>query len=126
MEPQVTVSSFQRTAGPDGFAGVPLCTLHVPNSLLLDLYQSSDNVVERVNQHIKGQIVTLDPECARLTTSVRRTASKLANKMRRCSGSRGRDKIRGGTTEILVGTGETISVESVQVSPQAIVACEQG
>jgi hypothetical protein len=56
----------------------------------------------------------LDPTCTRIETAIRKAASRLHRRKRRCKGSRERDRLRDGETYVLVGEGETIQVRGLQ------------
>lgn len=102
------------TTATSTFAGSPLCTLVLPNALLLRLYEEGKGYTAGVNPCISGQLLTLDPTCTRLETALRKAASRLYSRKRRCKGSRERDRLKDGETHILVGEGETIKVKGLQ------------
>ncbi|CAI7996049.1 hypothetical protein GBAR_LOCUS1807, partial [Geodia barretti] len=52
--------------------------------------------------------------CTRIETAIRKAASRLHRRKRRCKGSRERDRLRDGETYVLVGEGETIQVRGLQ------------
>ena len=86
----------------------------IPNSLLLELHDNgSHRYITQVTQCIKGEVVSLDPNCKRLELALQRAASKLATRKKSCTGSRGRAQVKDGLTKILVGQGETVAVARV-------------
>ena len=96
------------------FLGSPLCTLVIPNSLLLRLYEEEKGLLEGVNSSITGGLLSLDPTCSRLQSVLRKAASRLHCKKRSCKGSRDRVRLREGATHVLVGEGETLTVRGLQ------------
>ena len=108
--------------GQGVFSGSPLCTLVVPNALLLHLHANKSGYVEGVNECIKGRMLTLSKTCARLETALQKIAGKLASKLKKCQGSRERSKVRSSHSNFLVGEGETISVQDV-VEPLQVSVC---
>ena len=109
--PELSLKTLSCTA----FAGSPLCTLRIPNTVLLCLYDGhSTGYVQGINARIRGKMVTLDTSCSRLEGALRRAATALATSLRQCKGSRGRAKIQEGFKYVLVGVGETIDVQVVQ------------
>ena len=96
------------------FLGRPLCTLVIPNTLLLRLYEEKRGLLEGVNSSITGGVLSLDPTCSRIQTALRKAASRLYSRKRNCKGSRDRTKLRDGKTHVLVGEGETITVRGLQ------------
>ena len=102
------------TTALNGFTGAPLCSLAIPNGLLLRLYEESSGYTTGVSSCISGQLLTLDPKCTRLESVFRKAASRLHSKKRACKGSRGRDRLREGETYVLVGQGEMIQVKGLQ------------
>ena len=117
MEEKVVVGGIEvgcSSTGHNAFSGSPLCTLLVPNSLLLCLHDNgADNFTAGINACIKEQVVTLDVSCARLEAALRRVAGRLATKKKSCKGSRDRKRVRDGVTRVLVGEGETVSVATM-------------
>ena len=96
------------------FLGSPLCTLVIPNSLLLRLYGEEKGLLEGVNSCITGGLLSFDPTCSRLQSALRKTVSRLHCKKRSCKGSRDRVRPREGATHVLVGEGETLTVRGLQ------------
>ena len=117
MDKQVTVASSEvalSSVGEGVFEGSPLCTLVTPNSLLLHLHANGNKYIGGINKAIKGKMVTLDESCTRLETTMKKVSGRLASQLRKCKGSRDRNRIRDGSTNFLVGVGETVVVEEVQ------------
>ena len=81
--PEVGCSS----TGHSAFTGSPLCTLVIPNTLLLQLHNNGSGYVEGVNACIAGKMVTLDTSCSRLELGLQRTAGKVFSKWKSCKGS---------------------------------------
>ena len=96
------------------FLGRPLCTLVIPNTLLLRLYEEKRGLLEGVNSSITGGVLSLDPTCSRIQTALQKATSRLYSRKRSCKGSRDRTKLRDGKTHVLVGEGETITVRGLQ------------
>ena len=96
------------------FLGSPLCTLVIPNSLLLRLYEEEKELLEGVNSCITGGLLSLDPTCSRLKNVLRKASSRLHCRKRNCKGSRDRARLREGVTHVLVGEGETLTVRGLQ------------
>ncbi|CAI8041709.1 hypothetical protein GBAR_LOCUS23150 [Geodia barretti] len=65
------------TTALSAFLGSPLCTLVLPNALLLRLYEEGKGYTAGVNTCISGQLLTLDSTCTRIETSIRKAASRL-------------------------------------------------
>ena len=101
-----------------GFLGSLLCTLVIPNTLLLRLYDEGKGYVEGVNNCIAGGLLTLDPTCNRVASALRKAAGRLNGRKRRCKGSRDRDRVRDGKTHVLVGEGEAVTVRELQTEIQ--------
>ena len=116
MAEQVGVVSAEPacTTATSTFAGSPLCTIMLLNALLLRLYKEGKGYMAGVNPCISGQLLTLDPTCIRLETALRKAASRLYSRKRRCKWSRERDRLKDGETHIPVGEGETIKVKGLQ------------
>ena len=131
MEHTVKVGSAElglSSTGKGVFSRNPVCTLIIPNSLLLHLHKDRPaGYTDGVNKCIKEGIVTLDTSCERLESALRRLAGKLVSKHASCKGSSYRKKVREGQTLLLVGEGETISVtrvtEDLQVSKNHYYKC---
>ena len=113
----VTVTGIEvgcSSTGHTAFAGSPLCTLVVPNCLLLCLHDNrADSFTAGVNACIKEQIITLDTSSTRLESALRRVAGRLATKKKSCKGSRDRKRVIDGVSKILVGEGETVSTARI-------------
>ena len=129
MEHSVEVASAElglSSTGKGVFSRNAVCTLIIPNSLLLHKERPA-GYTAGVNKHIKEGIVTLDTSCDRLESALRRLAGKLVSKHASCKGSSYRKKVREGQTFLLVGEGETISVtrvtEDLQVSKNYYYKC---
>ena len=101
------------TTGHAAFSGTAVCTLVIPNSLLLRLHEEGQGYIFGVNSCITGQLVTLDNSSVRLHSALRRISGTLATKKRSCKGSQDRKKLSEGYTNLLVREGETLSVDSV-------------
>ena len=79
MEHKVLVASSElvcSSTGHNAFNGSPLCTLVIPNSLLLKLHNIGSGYVESVNACITGKMVTLDVSCSRLESGLQKAAGK--------------------------------------------------
>ena len=85
-----------------------MCTLVIPNSLLLHLHEDGNGYIQGVNSCISGHLVSLNPSCSRIESALRRIAGKLVTKRRNCKGSHARQKLKDGNTNLLVGDGETV------------------
>ena len=123
----VTVASAElgcSSTGAGVFSGTPLCTLVIPNSLLLQLH--TRDCIDHINKNIKGKVVTLDISCTRLEKTLQKLVGKVQSRMRRCKGSRDRKSLREAQTNVLVGVGETIAVEEVQEKLEVykVLGCE--
>ena len=117
MEHKVVVASSEvgcSSTGHSSFNGSPLCTLVIPNALLLQLHDTGSGYVKGVNACITGKMVTLDTSCSRLQLGLQKTAGRVFSKWKSCKGSRDRVKLKVGSTNFMVGEGEIVSVESVQ------------
>ena len=112
------------STGAGVFSGTPLCTLVIPNSLLLLLH--THDYIDHINKNIKGKVVTLDVSCTRLENTLQKLVGKVQSRMRRCKGSRDRKSLREAHTNVLVGVGETIAVEEVQEKLEVykVLGCE--
>ena len=112
------------STGAGVFSGTPLCTLVIPNSLLLQLH--TRDCIDHINKNIKGKVVTLDVSCTRLEKTLQKLVGKVQSRMRRCKGSRDRKSLREAQTNVLVGVGETIAVEEVQEKLEVykVLGCE--
>ena len=99
------------------FLGPPLCTLVIPNTLLLRLYEEEKGLLEGVNCCITGGLLSLDRTCSRLHSVLRKAGSRLHCKKRSCKGSRDRVRLREGVTHMLVGEGETLTVKDLTGRP---------
>ena len=101
MEHTVKVASAElglSSTGKGVFSRDPVCTLIIPNSLLLHLHKDRPaGYTTGVNKCIKEGIVTLDTSCDRLESSLRRLAGKVVSKHANCKGSSHR-KVREGQT----------------------------
>ena len=100
--------------GEGGFSGSPQCTLVIPNTLLLRLYEEGKGYVEGVNNCVARGLLTLNPTCSRIASALRKAASRLHGRKRRCKGSRDRDRLRDGETHVLVGEGEVLTARGLQ------------
>ena len=109
-----------KTTGNGVFLGVPLCTLMIPNSLLLQLHEKNGSYVEGISANIKGNIKNFDKSSARLESSVHKVAGKLSSKLKNCKGSRDRARTRGGFSNFLVGEGE---VETISAATEHLKVC---
>ena len=91
MEHTVKVASAElglSSTGKGVFSRNPVCTLIIPNSLLLTLNKDRPaGYIAGVNKCIKEGIVTLDTSCDRLESSLRRLAGKVVSKHANCKGS---------------------------------------
>ena len=112
----VTVTGIEvgcSSTGHTAFAGSPLCTLVVPNCVLLCHDNRADSFTAGVNACIKEQIITFDTSSTRLESALRRVAGRLATKKRSCKGSRDRIRVIDGVSKILVGEGQTVSTARI-------------
>jgi len=92
----------------------PLFSLEIPNSILLEARNEGTALIEAVNRFIDGNALTLDIDCARLHTSLRISAGKVATKVRNAKGSRERNKIRAGVTCVVVNDGEVLNTATLE------------
>ena len=69
------------------FLGRPLCTLVIPNTLLLRLYEEKRGLLEGVNSSITGGVLSLDPTCSRIQNALRKAANRLYSRKKSCKGS---------------------------------------
>ena len=126
MEQVVNVAGADvgcQSTGQGVFTGVPLCTLVIPNSLLLQLHEKKTCYVDAVNTNIKGNAIELDRSCARLENSLQKIARKLYTKLRHCKGSRDRARVSSGFSNFLVGQGEAITVSAVALKVCGVCVC---
>ena len=87
------------TVYTDGaFLGSPLCTLVIPKTLFLRLYEEKRGLLEGVSSSITGGVLSLDPTCSKIQNALRKAASRLYSRKRSCKGSRDRTKLRDGKT----------------------------
>ena len=63
------------STGAGVFSGTPLCTLVIPNSLLLLLH--THDCIDHINKNIKGKVVTLDVSCTRLEKTLQKLVGKV-------------------------------------------------
>lgn len=84
-----------------------VCTLEIPNGLLLTARDEGKCLIEQVNRHIMGNAVTLDVSCERVRTRLVRSAGQLASQFRMAKGSTKRSRIRDGVTCIAIHAGKT-------------------
>ena len=108
MTERVGVASAELSCA--AFSGVPLCTLVIPNTLLLQRYDEGKDLLEGVNSCITGGLVSLDPTCTRLQNVLRKAASRLYSRKKSCRGSRDRARLREGKTHVLIGEEEATTV----------------
>ena len=90
-----------------------MCTLVIPNSLLFHLHEEGNGYIRGINSCISGHLVSLNPSCSRIESALRRIAGKLVTKRKNCKGSRDRQRLKDGNTNLLVGDGETINIQIV-------------
>ena len=118
MEEQLLVASADvgsSSTGEGVFSGTPLCTLVIPNTLLLRLHNSeSGNIIAAINENIRENMVTLDTSCTQLEGALKRATGKLSARMKACKGSRDRRHAKEGSTNVMVGVGETIAHQELQ------------
>ena len=87
-----------------------MCTLVIPNSLLFHLHEEGNG---GINSCMSGHLVSLNPSCSRIESALRRIAGKLVTKRKNCKGSRDRQRLKDGNTNLLVGDGETMNIQIV-------------
>lgn len=99
-----------------------LCTINVPNLLLLHWAKQKHTVVSDVpfsyisiiNYHITDGIICIDPKCERLEKRLCKKAGELASKVKSSSGSRKREAVLAGSGSFIINAGETISAKELQ------------
>ena len=102
------------TVYTDGaFLGSPLCTLVIPKTLFLRLYEEKRGLLEGVSSSITGGVLSLDPTCSKIQNALRKAASRLYSRKRSCKGSRDRTKLRDGKAYVLVEEGEILTVRGL-------------
>ena len=67
-----------------------------------------------MNHSIDGNVLTLDIDCARLQSSLRISAGKVATNMRNAKGFRERSKIHAGVTCVVVSDGEVLNTATLE------------
>ena len=71
MEEQTVVVARAEVITGNGVQGdSPLCTLIIPNSLLLDIHENGKGYIAGVNEKIQGKMVTLNSSCDGLETAL--------------------------------------------------------
>ena len=86
-EQQVVVATAEvgcSSTSQSVFAGVPLCTLLIPNTPLLSLRSKKSGYVDGVKESISGKTVTLNRSVCRLEAALQKIAGKLASNFRKC------------------------------------------
>lgn len=102
----------------------PICTLTIPNILLLRLHEEGNGYVAGVNSCIDGELLTLGTSCSRIETALRKAASKLIIRKKNCKGSRDRQQLKEGTTYVLVGKEETVSNKALHEELERKEVCK--
>ena len=94
-----------------------VCCLRVPNRLLQEWYEqfdaSSTNLVELLNEAVRGRIVTVDVHCERLQLHLYRRAGDVARKAAKTKPHRARQSYLGKSTMFDVYQGETVDATAV-------------
>ena len=96
----------------DGSSG---CTLQIPNELLWqwnknEYHRSIDeDLIDELNQHIKGGILSIKVSSNRVATNLRNAIAKIGYRRAKCGGSRSRNMLMSKKYGLQINTDETES-----------------
>ena len=97
-----------------------LCSLEIPNTILLAAKGDGADIIEEVNKCIEGNAIFIDVDCVRLRTGLQISSGKLAMRMRKAKGLTEHRKIQQGVTSVVVNVGETVSIGDLQAKLEMV------